>query len=68
MGGVKELFKDEKQIKNLNPAKMGKVAIMKDIDMVNIIANLYFRCIKVWLRPWTLTCSELLVVCKVLRA
>ncbi len=25
MGGVKELFKDEKQIKNLNPAKMGKV-------------------------------------------
>ena len=26
MGGVKELFKDEKQIKNLNPAKMGKVS------------------------------------------
>jgi len=25
MGGVKELFKDEKQMKNLNPAKMGKV-------------------------------------------
>jgi len=25
MGGVKELFKDEKQIQNLNPAKMGKV-------------------------------------------
>jgi len=25
MGGVKELFKDEKQVKNLNPAKMGKV-------------------------------------------
>jgi len=25
MGGVKELFKDEKQIKNLNPNKMGKV-------------------------------------------
>ena len=28
MGGVKELFKDEKQIKNLNPAKMGKVNIL----------------------------------------
>ena len=27
MGGVKELFKDEKQIKNLNPAKMGKVKL-----------------------------------------
>ena len=26
MGGVKELFKDEKQIKNLNPNKMGKVS------------------------------------------
>ena len=25
MGGVKELFKDEKQVKNLNPQKMGKV-------------------------------------------
>merc|ERR1719175_582530 len=25
MGGVKELFKDEKNMKNLNPAKMGKV-------------------------------------------
>ena len=27
MGGVKELFKDEKQMKNLNPAKMGKVSV-----------------------------------------
>ena len=35
MGGVKELFKDEKQIKNLNPAKMGKVISVKTIISVN---------------------------------
>ena len=29
MGGVKELFKDEKQVKNLNPQKMGKVGNTK---------------------------------------
>ena len=29
MGGVKELFKDEKQIQNLNPAKMGKVNLLR---------------------------------------
>lgn len=34
MGGVKELFKDEKQIKNLNPAKMGKVISVKTIISV----------------------------------
>ena len=30
MGGVKELFKDEKQIQNLNPAKMGKVNLLRE--------------------------------------
>ena len=36
MGGVKELFKDEKQIKNLNPAKMGKVC---SLFRVNLCSN-----------------------------
>ena len=31
MGGVKELFKDEKQVKNLNPQKMGKVGTLNEI-------------------------------------
>ena len=55
MGGVKELFKDEKQIKNLNPAKMGKVGHcvkMKQIHWNNFL----FRFIKVWPRPWIPTC------------
>ena len=32
MGGVKELFKDEKQVKNLNPQKMGKVCNSKQLS------------------------------------
>ena len=38
MGGVKELFKDEKQIKNLNPAKMGKVKLDCSINLFIIFA------------------------------
>ena len=37
MGGVKELFKDEKQVKNLNPQKMGKVC--------NFVIQAPWRCI-----------------------
>ena len=32
MGGVKVLFKDEKQVKNLNPQKMGKVCNSKQLS------------------------------------
>ena len=48
MGGVKELFKDEKQVKNLNPQKMGKVchsifqaspAFMSKMDFQPLIPN-----------------------------
>merc|ERR1719391_1889509 len=44
MGGVKELFKDEKQMKNLNPAKMGKVyqsmALAMDPQMLRAIGGM----------------------------
>ena len=60
MGGVKELFKDEKQIKNLNPAKMGKVII--ETSQIKIMAY-FLRCTRVWPRLWTPTCCEPLEVC-----
>ena len=56
MGGVKELFKDEKQIKNLNPAKMGKVFPVKATCFTS---QQYFpRFTRVWPRPWIPTCCE----------
>ena len=57
MGGVKELFKDEKQIKNLNPAKMGKVSTVDNSLMTeHSFLQCILRYIKVWQRPWTRTC------------
>ena len=57
MGGVKELFKDEKQIKNLNPAKMGKVNI-KTVKLIISKSKCFLRCTRVWPRLWTPTCCE----------
>ena len=61
MGGVKELFKDEKQIKNLNPAKMGKVFILYSNQHPFILE--IFRSTRVWLRLWIPTCCEQLEAC-----
>ena len=66
MGGVKELFKDEKQVKNLNPQKMGKVCksiIQTFPKFVHFQSKVFtqpnfnrFRCTRVWLKLWTLKC------------
>ena len=56
MGGVKELFKDEKQIKNLNPAKMGKVFSVKTASVK--YQKYFLRFTRVWPRPWIPTCCE----------
>ena len=56
MGGVKELFKDEKQIKNLNPAKMGKVSPSSFSNESFDSLPFFSRFIRVWLKPWTRIC------------
>lgn len=63
MGGVKELFKDEKQIKNLNPAKMGKVISVKTIISVKSHKKYFLRFTRVWPRPWIPTCCEPSAAC-----